>query len=388
MAGEIGSNDLVAFREMAASFAKRSIGPILDHESPDGDLSRLSDILDEANRTGLMASPRPDAPGYETGIWGRHALDHGPQVSLMLLEELAVACGGVAMNIHALGISSLILGMAKKMPAELPDRTAVALCEGGFPPGADTILDPSRNAPARIETVAEKEGGGHKITGRKDFVYQAPDTDAYLVFARNADKWEAFVVPADSQNLKTEDIGFRMGIRACPVEHVVMDGVHVPEDARLEFSRPLPEVVMEYLRLWWLGEVALGAGIARQAVRRARDYAQERYQGGTEIINHPGVGMLLSDSEARIMVCQGLIDRATSETGSASRSLLAAAKAKLMGMYAAAGAVTDSLQVFGGYGYMEDYRMEKLYRDVNTLKCVGGGPRDMRMIIAGLGREV
>ena len=177
-------------------------------------------------------------------------------------------------------------------------------------------------------------------------------------------------------------------LRACPLVHLCLEGVEASENSRLEFSRPASDVVMEYLRLWWLGEVAVGAGMARQAVRRARDYAEERWQGCTEIINHPGMGMLLADSESRIMVCQSLVERAASETSSSPVSLAAAAKAKLMGMYAAAGAVTDSLQIFGGYGYMEDYRMEKLYRDVNTLKSVGGGPRDMRQIIAGLGREV
>ncbi len=375
-----------AFRETAASFAKRSVAPILEHESADGDLERVGAILDEAYATGLMASPDPEAPGHDAGVWGRDTLDQGPRVSLTLLEELSVACGGVAMNAHAAGLGALMVAMAESAPAGTPQRVAVALSEGGFPPGADVILKPSLNAPARIETVAVKTGDGYTLSGRKDFVYQALGVEAYVAFARMDDEWAAFLVPAGASGLAVEELGSRMGLRACPIVNLEFSDVAVSEEFRLRFGVPVHDVVMEYLRLWNLGLVAIGAGVARGALAAARQYAEDRYQGCTEIINHPGMGALLADSESRIMVCLGLLDRA-SEAGVASAGLLAAAKARLAGMAAAAGAVTDSLQIFGGYGYMEDYRMEKRYRDVNTLKCSGGSPRDLRALIAGLSRE-
>jgi len=382
---EISREDIQAFKEMAGSFSKRSIAPILAHESPDGDLSKLPGILREAFDTGLLASPSPEAPGHETGIWGSHVLDAGPRLSLLLLEELAVACGGAAMNLHALGIASLLLQMAKDLPGKKEEPAAVALCENGFPPGPGTVMNPDAASPARIETIAKKDGDGYVLTGAKHFVWQGVGTGAYLVFARADKEWLAFLVPAKADGLKAEDVGFRMGLRACPLVHLNLDNVKA--DAPLEFERPMPEVVSEYLRLWWLGQVAIAAGIARGAVAAAWDYAEERFQGCTEIINHPGMGMLFSDSEARVLACQGLLDRAATQNGSPKNALRDAARAKLNGLYAALGAVTDSLQVFGGYGYMEDYRMEKRYRDVNTLKSAGGGPRDLRMIIAEIGRE-
>src|SRR4030042_621250 len=96
MSEQLSREELAAFREMAASFAKKTIAPMLAHESPDGNLEMLPAILHQGQEAGLLASPRPEAAGRETGIWGSQTLTHGPAVSAMLLEELAVVCGGGA----------------------------------------------------------------------------------------------------------------------------------------------------------------------------------------------------------------------------------------------------------------------------------------------------
>jgi alkylation response protein AidB-like acyl-CoA dehydrogenase len=388
MGTEMTREDWAAFREMAASFAKRSVRPILEHESPDGDLDRVPAVMKEAFTTGLLASPDPEAPGFETGIWGRHALSAGPLLSLELLTELAHACAGVAMSIHAAGLASLVLGMAGNAPGRKISRPAVALSENGFVPGLGTIMDPSRSEPARIETTAEHKDGAWTLQGRKDFVYQAPDTDAFLVFAREGGEWRVFVVPVDHEGVKVEDAGHRLGLRACLLKNVILNRARFPEDSLLKFARPASQVVMECLRLNWLGQAALAAGIGRSAEEAARQYASERFQGGAEIIAHPAVNMMmLAEARARTEACAAALTRAAQAEGPARSLLGAAAQAKLTGLGEAARAVTDSLQVFGGYGYMEDYRMEKRYRDVNTLKCAGGSPRELAMIIAQAAKE-
>ncbi len=373
---------------MAASFAKRSIKPMLKEGSSDGDLSMISGILKEAMDTGLMTAPDKNSAGYEAGIWGVNTLTEGPEVSLMLLEELAAACAGIAMNVHSAGLGSLVLGMAENEIDNLPDKCAVALSEGGFPPGPGTMMDPSADAPAKIETMASEENGNYIINGAKHFVYHPKDAKAFIVFARTGNKWVVLMVPSDAEGIETGSAGHRMGLRACPLSDLIFNNVTVPSSARLEFNVPVCDVVMEYLRLWMLGTLAISAGVVRTAMSEAVTYACERYQGCTEIINHPIVNMsLLADTEARLRVCQALLQKASQKNGPVKKAVLDAAKAKLAGSIDAAKAVTDSLQVFGGYGYMEDYPMTKLYRDINTLKCAGGGPRDMRVIIAGLSRE-
>jgi len=383
----IGNEERAAFRDMAASFARRSIGPVLEHDSPDGDLDRVPGVLDQARETGLLTSTDPSAPGYEAGVWGRHVLDQGPEVSLMLLEELAVSCAGVAMNLHVTGLGCHAVAMARNLPEPVPDRPAAAICENGFLPGPAVIKDPSRNEPAAVNTTAEKKGGDYLISGEKNFVYAGHGADGFVVFAREGQEWAAFLVPVETPGLTVRDAGHRMGLRACPLYHIKLEGVKVPEGNRLSYPGPVSEVVSELMRLFWLGAASMGAGAARGALAEARAYAAERYQGGTEIINHPGVNaMLLGSSEAAIDSCRAIASLACAEGGS-RKGLLAAARAKLEGIEVAARAVTDCLQVFGGYGYMEDYPMEKRYRDINTLRYASGGPRELRLMIAGLSEE-
>ncbi|MFO8058837.1 MAG: acyl-CoA dehydrogenase [bacterium] len=375
--------DIRAFQNMAESFAEKSIRPVLGHDTPDGDLARVPALMEKARENGLIASSNPEAPGHETGIWGRFAKDMGPRVSLLLLEELAAACGGVALNAHVLGLSALVAGSALECP-EVPENTAVALLEGGFAFTPEVLRYPSRQFPAAVETVAEDRGDEVALDGRKDFVCQAEGTRAYIVFARTGDEWRAFLADTDAHGLKAESAGRRMGLRSAPVVHLVLEDVRVGKERELQFGHPGYEAVLEYLRFYWLGNLAIATGVARGALDAALAYARERYQCCTEIINHPGVNsLLLGKAEAGIAACQSLLDRASAGSGESFRNVAEAAGARLAGLDHAARAVTDCLQAFGGYGYMEDYGMEKRYRDVNTLKCMGGGPRDMKAVIVG-----
>lgn len=383
----IGPEERDAFREMARSFAKRTVAPILEHESADGDVSKIPDIVKTAKETGLLALPDPESPGFETGIWGRHALEEGPEVSLMLLEELGVACGGVAMNLHAAGLASLCIGMAGNLPEPLTSMPAIALFEGGFPMGPAVMESPDRDAPAKIMTQASKKGGSFVVHGKKEFVHQCHGTDSYIVFAREGKDWLALLIPSDTDGIEVKEIERRMGLRAGGCVDLDIKDAEVQASSALDFPNGTPTAVMTLVSYWWLGSVAIAAGMARGALLSARAYAHERYQGTTEIINHPGMRSLLSDSSARIMAARGVLAEAVKEAGRPEKLLLAAAKAKLHGMNETAAAVTDSLQLFGGYGYMEDYGMEKRYRDINTLKSVGGGPRDIRAAIAELEME-
>jgi len=379
--------DIKAFQEMAASFAAKSVQPLLGRDSPDGDLSCVRGVLAEARDNGLIASPDPESPGFETGVWGKFAVDMGPRVSLLLLEELAVACGGVAHIVHVWGLGSLVGNLALQRP-EMPEETVVALFEGGFPFSAQVLRYPESRSPAEVRTVVERVKDEVILKGRKDFVYQPADTRAYIVFARDGNEWRAFLVDAETEGLKREDAGKVMGLRAASLVHLVFKDVKISGDRELQFGCPGYEPVLQYVRFYWLGVLAVAAGVARGALRMAEQYAHERYQCCTEIINHPAVGaLLLAEAESRINACRSLLDHASAGSGDSFQDLSVAAQAKLVGMDLASRAVTDSLQVFGGYGYMEDYGMEKRYRDINTLKSVGGGARDMKTVVAGF-REV
>ena len=381
MSEQLSREELAAFREMAASFAKKTLAPMLTHESPDGRLEMLPDILQQGKAAGLLASPLPGAPGRETGVWGSQTLAQGPAVATMLLEELAVVCGGAAMCFHAQGLGTLPLLQAENPPAA-PENVAAAFSEAFALPGLPTLREPSQPSPVAVETVAREAAGGYELSGEKTFVYTCGRPEAFLVFGRESGGgWACFLVPADAQDLQVRDAGARAGLRAAGLVHLKLDRVKVEEDRRLRFSAPA-EVIFDHLRFNLIGLSAIAVGIARGALASARQYATERYQGGDLIIVHPAMRTLLADSDARIASCQASLGRACQVEGSAEARFREAVRAKLTIMSAAAGAVTDCLQIFGGYGYMEDYRMEKRLRDVSVLKSAGGAPRELRAILA------
>lgn len=387
MSETLGREELAAFRNLAASFAKKAVAPILVPESPDGDLSQIPALLRQGRETGLLASPRPEAAGRETGIWAGQTLTHGPLVSAMLLEELAVVCGGVAMCFHAQGLGTLPLLRAEKPPAA-PEPVAMAFSEGFGLPGLATLREPSREAPAAVLTAARATSRGYELSGEKTFIWSCGRPEAFVVFGRGPDEqWAGFLVPARAEGVSVEEVGARAGLRAAGLFHLRLDRVRLEPEYLLRFSVPTAEVLLDQLRCNLLGLAAIAVGIARGALAAAKQYATERYQGGEMIIRHPAVQTLLAESDSRIAAGQAGWRRAGAAEGNAEARFREAVRAKLFILPAAAGAVTDCLQVFGGYGYMEDYRMEKRLRDVSVLKSAGGAPRELKALLAEMLQE-
>jgi alkylation response protein AidB-like acyl-CoA dehydrogenase len=126
---------------------------------------------------------------------------------------------------------------------------------------------------------------------------------------------------------------------------------------------------------------AIAVGIAKGATAAAHTYAAERYQGGSRIEEHPAVKMLIAGSEAAIQAAEAMVFSLRECNVTTPRQLLKPAAAKLAVTELCAHAVTDCLQVFGGYGYMEDFGMEKRLRDVTVLKSAFGSPLFLKQFV-------
>jgi alkylation response protein AidB-like acyl-CoA dehydrogenase len=224
---------------------------------------------------------------------------------------------------------------------------------------------------------------GFVITGSKKFVYGMQGVDACVVLARVAERWGCFIVPSGSEGLKKIDIGQRTGLRACDVNHIELAGVKVPESSRIDDGDALP-MVMKALSLNWLGMSAIAVGAARRAVSEAKKYSSERYQGGAMIETHPAVKMLIASSEAKALAAESTVNSFADFGSDPVKCLRQAAMTKLSVLELTNKAVTDSLQVFGGYGYMDDFGMSKRLRDVITLKSASGSPAFLKQFIFDL----
>jgi acyl-CoA dehydrogenase len=355
--------ELETVRKTARSFAERAIAPLLAAETRDGELSRVEAVLDEAEAVGLLATADPASPGHDWGVWGRAWADEPPSGALAILEEIAAACAGAAACVHAAGLGAFELAGAGGRVR----RAAVALLEQPLHPEPVDLPGPSAVL-APLETRLAAGAGGLLCSGRKAFVCAAPATDAYVVYAQEGAEALRILVPATARGLVVEDAGPRLGLAACRLEHLQLREVPVAEAQRLEPREP-----DELLVRLWLGLAAIAAGNARGALDEAVRYAQDRYQGGGPIVRHAAVRLLLGESEARIAAARAWILAAAAEPAGLG-SLRAAAMLKACVTRDCARAVSDCLQVFGGYGYMEDQRMEKRLRDALAIAAMAGRP--------------
>lgn len=381
----LSNEELQGFKDLALQFSKKSLLPMFEGEFSDGNLGMLPGIHDTAYVIGLASSPDLSMEGSEYGIWGKSTDSSGLISSIEILSIIAETCGGTAMSLNAQGVASNLLLCAGK---ELPfNHKIAALCfqEGFTPPYCGTIFSPHRDLPASITTTATSQKKGYELNGLKSFVYSMGDPDVYVILALIDEKWGCFAVPSSASGITKTDAGHRTGLRACSLNHINFDSVLLPPGARIDDGDAL-HMVIKAMCLNWIGMSSIAAGIATGAVKKAREYAANRYQGGCMIEEYAAVQILIADSEARADSAKSNVRELKNINLTSIDSLSACASAKLICMELCAKAVTDSLQVFGGYGYMEDFGMEKMLRDVTVLKSASGSTNYLKQLIFNLGR--
>ncbi|MFZ3157740.1 MAG: acyl-CoA dehydrogenase family protein [Smithella sp.] len=380
------AEDIAHYQNLASQYAKKSLLPIFQGEYSDGNLELLPEKLKTAFEIGIAASPDESLSGCQYGIWGSATEETGIIPSLLILSVIAETCGGVAMSLHAQGVASNLLLQAKRKLTFTPVKVGVGLQEEFCPPFLGTIISPDKDNPAKIMTTAEQKGNNYIINGSKSFVYSMSGVDAYVVFARVSEKWGCFLVSTKEKGMERTDVGVRTGLRACCVEHVKFNNVEIPLEARVD-DGDARSLVIRAMSLNWMGMAAIAAGVAKGAAAAARRYAAERYQGGMQIEEHPAVKMLIAGSEAAVAAAESMIASMHDGDFSSFKKLKKSAAAKLVIMDLCSRAVTDCLQTFGGYGYMEDYGMEKRLRDVTVLKLASGSSAYLKQLIFDIEKE-
>ncbi|MBR9989045.1 MAG: acyl-CoA dehydrogenase, partial [Gemmatimonadetes bacterium] len=179
------------------------------------------------------------------------------------------------------------------------------------------------------------------------------------------------------------DTGYRpgppaatMGIRAVPAVELDLDGVAAPASARLDWSGAEPRSAIDPLGS--LSAAAIAVGIAQAALDHAAAYADEREQFGSRIRSFEGIQMKLAEMSMRTVAARCLIERAAGRPD----DVAAAAMAKLAAGTCAMHVTTEAVQIFGGYGYMRDYPVEKLMRDARAMELIHGTSEMQRLRIA------
>jgi acyl-CoA dehydrogenase len=361
-------------RDLARKFAQREIAPVaaeLDREQ------RFSqEIVDSYFETGLLHSHVPE----EYGGTGLTSLE-----GCIVAEELAAACGGVASYLGAnnLGLTPFLIAGSLELKEELlpkhcegPNLAAFCLTEAGA--GSDV---------ASMRSTARRDGDEYVINGTKQFITNGGVASLYAVFASENPELRhkgisCFMVPARTPGVshgKKED---KMGQRAADTREVCFTDVRVPARYRLGKGFDGFKIAMMTLDESRPGVGAGAVGIARAALELAVAYAKERKQFGKPIAQQQAIQFMLADMAMKVEAARLLIWQAAQLHDQGQRNTKESAIAKCFAGDTAMQVTTDAVQIFGGYGYMKDYPMEKCMRDAKLHQIYEGTNQIQRLVIA------
>jgi acyl-CoA dehydrogenase len=346
-----------ALRELAREFAANEIRP--KEREYDEAMQHPADVIAKAHELGLMNLHVPEEYG-------------GPGLSIfdgMLVgEELYWGCSGIGTSISANGLGA---GPVIGFGSDEQKRTWLAplleqpiLCSFGLSePGAGSDV-------ASLKTTAVREGDEYVLNGSKTFITNAGYADWTVVFAKTdpragAKGMSAFIVPMDTPGVTIEQHLEKMGQRATEEG----DGFKIAM-ATLDGTRP---------------GTAIGAvGVAQAAFEHSKAYAVERVTFDLPIAMHQGVNFMIADMATEIEAARLLCWQAAwmLDQGHGRNATLYSSFAKRFAADAAMKVTTDAVQVFGGYGYIKEYPVEKLMRDAKLFQIYEGTSQIQRLVIA------
>ena len=363
-------------RELAHDFAAREIRPVAWEHDRDG--SWPQEVVERAWAVGLMNIHVPEA-------YGGPALDY--LSGCLIEEELGWGCSGIATSLMCNSLAAAPVALAGSeevkraylgMLCEAPTLASFCLTE----PGAGSDV-------AAMRTTAVRRGAGYVITGSKCFITNGSRAHWYTVYAKTDPAAgrrgvSAFVVPRDAGVTvgRAED---KLGQRASDTATVSFDGVEVPADNLLGEENGGFKLAMATLDRTRPGTAAMAVGVGRAAMELAADYARQRVQFGAPIASQQAIQFMVADMATKVDAGRLLAWRSAALLDEGRRNTLASAHAKRFCADSAMEIATDAVQVYGGYGFMRDYPVEKLMRDAKLMQLYEGTSQIQRLVIA---REV
>jgi acyl-CoA dehydrogenase len=362
-----------ALREMAHDFAAKEIRPVAWEYDRDGTWPQ--DIIEKAWGLGLMNTHVPEAYG-------------GPEASYLdgciIEEELSWGCSGIQTSLGANGLASAPVALAGSeetkarylgMLTEAPKLASFCLTE----PDAGSDVSGMR-------TRAVRKGDKYVLSGQKCFITNGGHADWYTVYAKTDPDAghrgiSAFVVDRDDTVIvdKKED---KMGQRASNTATITFNDTEVPAENLLGEENKGFKIAMATLDRTRPGVAAMAVGIARAAFEFAVDYSRQRVQFGVPIAMHQAIQFMIADMATEIEAARLLTWQSAVLLDQGARNTIQSSHAKRFAADTAMKVTTDAVQVYGGYGFIKDYPVEKLMRDAKIMQLYEGTSQIQRLVIA------
>lgn len=367
------SEEHLAFEDSVSRFVAREIAPHMSQWEKDGRFPR--DLLRRMGETGLLGLKCPEA-------YGGSAAEN--VFSCILAEQLAKGARGWGIGASIFAHTSLAMTPILLFATDAQKKNYLPAAVRGEKLGAFGLTEPGAGSDAAsIRTRAEKVDGGYVIRGSKMFITNGNIADFLVVAARTAvDGISLFIVDKDTPGFSVGRKLSKMGCHCSETAELVFDECLVPEDALLGEEGKGFAGLKDTLNLGRIVAAAALVGLAQAGFDLALKYASERVQFGKTLRQFQTIDFWLADMATEIELARLITYKAAWLSDNGRDCVKEASMAKLYASEMAKRVVDKALQIHGGYGYMEEYEVERLYRDVKLFEIVEGTSEVQRMIIA------
>ncbi len=360
-------------QELAHDFAAKEIRPKAWEYDKDGTWPQ--DIIEKAWEVGLMNTHIPEEYGG-AGV--------GYLEGCLIEEEMSWGCSGIQTSVGCNGLATapVLLAASEELKKEYIGRLTEAPLLASF-----CLTEPDAGSDVSgMRTSAVKKGDKWVINGSKCFITNGEYANWYTVYAKT-DKdaghrgISAFIVPRDAGVVvdKHED---KMGQRASNTATISFNDVEIPLDHLIGEENKGFKIAMMTLDRTRPGVAAMATGIARAAMEFAIDYSKERVQFGVPIAMHQAIQFMIADMATKVEASRLLTWKAASLLDNGQRNTLVSSHAKRYAADSAMEVPTDAVQVYGGYGFIKEYPVEKLMRDAKIMQLYEGTAQIQRLVIA------
>ncbi len=369
------SEDQRMIRDMARDFARREIAP---HAQAWEKAGWIDDALvAQMGELGLLGMVVPEE-------WGGSYIDYVAYA--LAVEEISAGDGatGALMSIH----NSVGCGPVLNYGSQAQKDEWLAELASGRAIGCFALTEPQAGSEAHnLRTRAELVDGQWLLNGSKQFCSNAKRAKLAIVFAvtdpdLGKKGLSAFLVPTDTPGFAVERSEHKMGIRASDTCAVSLSDCRIPQANLLGERGKGLAIALSNLEGGRIGIGAQALGIARAAFEAALLYARERVQFGKPIAEHQSIANMLADMQTQLNAARLLILHAARLKSAGLPCLSEASQAKLFASEMAEKVCSQAVQIHGGYGYLEDYPVERYYRDARITQIYEGSSEIQRLLIA------
>lgn len=369
------TQDQRLIRDMARQFAQAELAPHAAEWDKSGWID--SNIIKQMGELGLLGMVVPEE-------WGGSYVDYVAYA--LAVEEVSAGCGatGALMSVH----NSVGCGPVLNYGSDEQKQTWLARLASGEAIGCFCLTEPQAGSEAHnLRTRAVLENGEWVLNGAKQFVSNGKRASLAVVFAVTDPELgkkglSAFLVPTDNPGFRVERMEHKLGIRGSDTCAISLDNCRVPESALLGQRGKGLSIALSNLEGGRIGIAAQALGIARAAFEAALTYARERTQFGQALTEHQSIANMLADMHMQLNASRLLILHAARLRTAGLPCLSEASQAKLFASEMAEAVCSKAIQIHGGYGYLEDYPVERLYRDARITQIYEGTSEIQRLLIA------